>query len=57
MRTIRDNLNTGFVWDNDVFIMNMFAHPYHGNLYFNVARSNGMNFWESAPNALGGSLM
>ena len=57
MRTIRNNLETGFVWDNDIFIMNMFAHPYHGNLYFNVARSNGMNFWESAPYALGGSLM
>ena len=57
MRTIRNNLETGFVWDNDIFIMNMFAHPYHGNLYFNVARSNGMNFWESALYALGGSLM
>ena len=57
MHTIRDNLRTGFVWDNDIFIMNMFAHPYHGNLYFNVARSNGMNFWESVPYSLGGSLM
>ena len=28
MRTIRNNLQTGFVWDNDIFIMNMFAHPY-----------------------------
>ena len=57
MRTIHRNLRTGLVWDNDKFIMNMFAHPYHGNLYFNVARSNGLNFWESAPYALGGSLM
>ena len=44
MHTVHNNLRTGFVWDNDMFIMNMFAHPYHGNLYFNVARSNGMNF-------------
>ncbi|MCR4582282.1 MAG: DUF3943 domain-containing protein [Prevotella sp.] len=55
--SIGQNFKTGFVWDNDVFITNMFAHPYHGNLYFNTARTNGMTFWESAPFALGGSLM
>lgn len=57
MHSIRNNFKTGFVWDNDVFITNMFAHPYHGNLYFNAARTNGLTFWESAPYALGGSLM
>lgn len=39
------------------FNTNLFAHPYHGNLYFNAARTNGMNFWQSYPFALGGSLM
>ena len=57
LNSIRKNFETGFVWDNDVFITNMFAHPYHGNLYYNSARSNGLTFWESAPYALGGSLM
>lgn len=57
LRTIRNNFKTGFVWDNDVFSTNMFAHPYHGNLYFNAARSNGLSFWESTPYVLGGSLM
>ncbi|MBQ9203433.1 MAG: DUF3943 domain-containing protein [Prevotella sp.] len=57
LRSIRRNFTDGLVWDNDVFITNMFAHPYHGNLYFNSARSNGLSFWESAPYALGGSLM
>lgn len=57
MRTTVNNFKRGMVWDNDIFIMNMFAHPYHGNLYFNVARSNGLNFWESVPYVLGGSLM
>lgn len=56
LRTIRDNIKTGFVWDNDQFSTNLFAHPYHGNLYFNTARTNGMSFWESTPYALGGSL-
>ena len=57
LRSIRRNFKTGFVWDNDMFVTNMFAHPYHGNLYFNTARTNGLSFWESAPYALGGSLM
>ena len=57
MHTIHKNFQHGFVWDNDQFSTNLFAHPYHGNLYYNAARSNGLNFWESAPYALGGSLM
>ena len=55
--TIKQNIKTGFVWDNDMFVTNLFAHPYHGGLYFNAARSNGMNFWQSIPFAAGGSLM
>ncbi|MCB9017660.1 MAG: DUF3943 domain-containing protein [Prevotellaceae bacterium] len=54
--SIQDNFRTGFVWDNDGFNTNLFAHPYHGSLYFNAARANGMNFWESVPFAIGGSL-
>ncbi|MGI6242383.1 MAG: DUF3943 domain-containing protein [Prevotella sp.] len=54
---IRENFRNGFVWDNDQFSTNLFAHPYHGSLYFNSARSNGLNFWQSTPYALVGSLM
>ena len=57
LRTLKRNFTDGMVWDNDFFITNLFAHPYHGNLYFNAARTNGLSFWESAPYALGGSLM
>ena len=57
LNSIWHNFETGFVWDNDFFITNLFLHPYHGNLYFNAARTNGLTFWESAPYALGGSLM
>ena len=57
LRTLKRNFTDGMVWDNDFFITNMFAHPYHGNLYFNAARTNGLTFWESAPYALGGSAM
>ena len=57
LNSLKHNFTDGMVWDNDFFITNMFAHPYHGNLYFNAARTNGLTFWESAPYALGGSLM
>lgn len=55
--SIKNNIKTGFVWDNDQFSTNLFAHPYHGGLYFNSARSNGMTFWESVPYSFCGSLM
>ena len=57
LNSLKHNFTDGMVWDNDYFITNLFAHPYHGNLYFNAARTNGLSFWESAPYALGGSLM
>ena len=57
LRTLKRNFTDGMVWDNDFFITNMFAHPYHGNLYFNAARTNGLSFWESAPYSLVGSAM
>lgn len=55
--TIKENFTYGFVWDNDKWSTNMFMHPYHGNLYFNAARSNGFNYWYSGLYALGGSAM
>lgn len=55
--TIKSNFRKGPVWDTDKFSTNLFSHPYHGSLYFNAARSNGMNFWQSIPFSAGGSLM
>lgn len=57
LHSIKHNIQNGFVWDNDQFSTNLFAHPYHGGLYFNAARSNGMTFWESIPYSFCGSLM
>ena len=57
LNSLKHNFTDGMVWDNDFFITNMFAHPYHGNLYFNAARTNGLTFWESAPYSLLGSAM
>lgn len=55
--TVKDNFKTGPIWDTDKFSTNLIAHPYHGSLYFNAARSNGLNFWQSIPYSVGGSLM
>ncbi len=56
-KTIRENFRHGFEWDNDHLNTNMFAHPYHGSIYFNAGRSNGFNFWQSELFAIGGSAM
>jgi hypothetical protein len=57
LNTMQRNLQHGFVWDNDQFSTNLLGHPYHGGLYFNAARINGMNFWQSIPYTFAGSLM
>jgi hypothetical protein len=51
-----ENLKHGFVFDDNNFSTNQFAHPYHGGLYFNAARSNGLGYWASAPVAAMGSF-
>ncbi len=51
------NLQNPWQWDNNAFLNNQFSHPYHGSLYYNVARSNGFNFWESSVWSFGGSFM
>lgn len=56
-KTIENNFKTGFVWDEDNYLTNQFLHPFHGSLYYNSARSNGLEFWEAVPYTLGGSLM
>lgn len=56
-KTIKENVKHGFEWDNDHLNVNMFAHPYHGSLFFNAGRSNGYNFWQSELFAIGGSAM
>lgn len=55
--TIKNNFKYGFVWDADGYLINQFWHPYHGSNYYNAARSNGLEFWESAPYAFFGSLI
>jgi len=55
--SIRDNLTYWFEWDVNHFITNFFAHPYHGGLYYNAGRANGLDYWSSTFVTFGGSLM
>ena len=44
-------------FDKNSFGTNQIAHPFHGAMYFNAARSNGFNYWQSAGFTLAGSFM
>jgi hypothetical protein len=46
--TVEANYKAGFGFDSDHFSTNQSAHPLHGSLFFNAARSNGYDYWESA---------
>ena len=46
-----------WVLDNDQFSINQFLHPYSGTIYYGLARSAGLNFWESFLYAGAGSFV
>ncbi|MEO6324733.1 MAG: DUF3943 domain-containing protein [Thermoanaerobaculia bacterium] len=56
LNSVRKNFRTGFTYDRDKFKTNQGEHPYHGGLFFNAARSNGYDFWESGAFAMAGSF-
>ena len=49
------NLREGFAWDNDCFLDNQLAHPYHGSFYHGSARASGYGFWSAVPLVAAGS--
>ena len=55
--TIRENLSSKWVVDTDPFAVNQFMHPYQGSIYFGLARSTGLGYWESLGYTFGGSLL
>jgi Domain of unknown function (DUF3943) len=55
LSTWKENFRAGFVWDDDCFLDNQLAHPYHGSLYLNSARASGYGFWGSLPYVAAGS--
>jgi hypothetical protein len=57
MGSIRRNLHSSWVEDRDPFEINQLGHPYQGSVYYNLARSNGLTFWESLGYAFAGSAV
>ncbi|HWY24062.1 MAG TPA: DUF3943 domain-containing protein, partial [Nevskia sp.] len=55
--SFKHNLGSSWVVDQDPFQTNQFLHPYQGSVFHGLARSSGLNFWESMGYAFGGSLL
>ncbi|MDR0552219.1 MAG: DUF3943 domain-containing protein, partial [Spirochaetaceae bacterium] len=47
LESIKVNINSLWVWDNDRFPFNHPGHPYQGGLYHAAARASGFTFYES----------
>jgi hypothetical protein len=55
--SIRRNLHSSWTVDHDPFRVNQLGHAYQGSVYYDLARSNGFNFWESFGFAFAGSAI
>lgn len=55
LSSVRRNLRSGWVTDNDPYKVNQFGHPYQGSMYHGFARSAGLSYWESAGYTFAGS--
>lgn len=54
--TMKNNLTSAWVWDQDEFNINQIGHPYQGSFYFVAGRANGLDYWQSLLLAAFGSL-
>ena len=54
-KSVEHNFERGWSTDADELTTNMFAHPFHGSIYYNLARSSGYNYWTSLGVAAFGS--
>jgi hypothetical protein len=55
--SIRHNLRAKWVVDDDPFQVNQFLHPYQGAMYHGIARSAGLDYWQSMIYAFAGSAL
>ena len=51
------NLRTAPDFDKDPFSINQLGHPYQGSIYYGLARSAGLTYWESLAGSLLGSFL
>ena len=57
LASIRRNLRGPWVVDDDPFEVNQFLHPYQGAMYHGIARSSGLNYWQSVAYTFAGSAL
>jgi Domain of unknown function (DUF3943) len=55
--SINRNFHSPWVLDSDPFSTNQFLHPYQGASYYGLARSAGLNYWESLGYTFAGSML
>ncbi len=55
--SIRRNLRGPWVIDDDSFEVNQLLHPYQGAMYHTIARSAGLNYWQSMGYTIAGSFL
>ncbi|HJU42106.1 MAG TPA: DUF3943 domain-containing protein [Vicinamibacterales bacterium] len=55
--SIRRNLRSRWVIDDDPFQINQVGHPYQGAMYHGIARSNGLGYWPSVAYTFAGSAL
>ena len=55
--SIERNLTTAPHFDKDPFSVNQIGHPYQGGIYYGLARSAGLGYWESLLYTLAGSYL
>ena len=51
------NLTSSPRYDRDPFSVNQIGHPYQGGIYYGLARSAGLGYWESLLYTLAGSYL
>ena len=47
IKTLQNNIETGWVWDEDGFDVNQVGHPTQGALVYTAARAQGLSYWQS----------
>ena len=55
--SISRNFQTAPEFDKDPFSVNQIGHPYQGGIYYGLARSAGLGYWESLLYTLAGSYL
>ena len=55
--SISRNFQSTPEFDKDPFSVNQIGHPYQGSVYYGLARSAGLTYWEALPYTIAGSYL